>query len=221
MKGFLARVRDLLKLVRSGHVRRVWWTVILRLYSDGESVGLRRDLEVPFAAPVAKQPVEVRPLAPGDQLGWLDAREAGLSTDQICDRLGQQRLLEAGIGTCHVAIGPDGQPSYMQWLIRPSDNDRVAAFFGNLYPRLAADEALLEGAYTPEAHRGQGIMASAMAQIAERARPLGARWVVTFVDKGIVPSLKGCAKAGFVPYLRRRESFRLFRRRVWFIPIDA
>src|SRR5258708_31525036 len=62
-------------------------------------------------------------------------------------------------------------------------------------------------------------MACAMAQIAERARPLGVRWVITFVDETSVPSLKGCAKAGFVPYVRRLESFRLFRRRISFVPI--
>ncbi len=78
---------------------------------------------------------------------------------------------------------------------------------GSLYPRLAPYEALLEGAYTPEAYRGQGIIASAMALIAERAGDFGARWVVTFVDETNVASLKGCARAGFVPYLRRRVRF--------------
>jgi hypothetical protein len=45
------------------------------------------------------------------------------------------------------------------------------------------------------------------------------RWVITFVDETSVPSLKGCAKAGFVPYVRRLESFRLFRRSIRFVPI--
>jgi RimJ/RimL family protein N-acetyltransferase len=58
-----------------------------------------------------------------------------------------------------------------------------------------------------------------MAQIAERADQFGARCVVTFVDEGNAASLKGCARAGFVPYLRRQEQFRLFRRRVSFTPL--
>jgi len=197
----------------------MWRAVSYRLYSNSVSVGLRRDLGAAFAAPPAKQPVRVRPLAPDDELSWLDVGARGLSDDQVYERLGQLRLLRSGISTCHIAVDPDGRACYMQWLILSCENERVRRFFGDLYPRLGPDEALLEGAYTPESHRGQGIMASAMAQIAERAALVGARWVVTFVDEGSVASLKGCARAGFAPYLRRHEAFRLFRRRVTFTPL--
>jgi len=220
MRGRLARARDLLRLVLTGRGRRVWSAVTYLLYSDSESVGLRRDLRAPHAAPVATQPIEVRPLTAGDELSWLDVREQGLSDQQVYARLGQARLLQSGIETCHVAVEPGGKACYMQWLILSHENHRVRAFFGNLYPRLAPDEALLEGAYTPEAYRGQGIMAAAMSQIAERAGQFGARWVVTFVDESNVASLKGCARAGFEPYVRRHERFRLFRRYVSFTPVS-
>jgi len=39
------------------------------------------------------------------------------------------------------------------------------------------------------------------------------------VDEENAASLKGCARAGFVPYLRRHERFRLFRRYVSFTPV--
>jgi len=222
MAGGLARARDLLRLAFTGRGRRMWSAVTYRLYSNSVSVGLRRDLRTACSAPppAAKRPFQVRPLTPDDHLAWLDVREPGLSDEQVYARLGQARLLRSGIDTCHVAVEPDGKACYMQWLILSNENERVRAFFGNLYPRLAPDEALLEGAYTPEAYRGQGIMAAAMAQIAERAGLYGARWVVTFVDETNVASLKGCARAGFVPYLRRDERFRLFRRRVSFTPVS-
>jgi len=219
MTGALARAWDLLRLVFTGRGRRVWGALTYLVYSDSESVGLRRDLRMPCLAPAAKRPFQVRPLTPVDELAWLDVREPGLSDEQVYARLGQARLLRSGIQTCHVAVEPDGTACYMQWLILSNQNNQVRAFFGNLYPRLAPDEALLEGAYTPEAYRGQGIMAAAMAQIAERAGQFGARWVVTFVDESNVASLKGCARAGFVPFLRRHEAFRLFRRRVSFTPL--
>jgi RimJ/RimL family protein N-acetyltransferase len=79
---------------------------------------------------------------------------------------------------------------------------------------------LLEGAYTPEAYRGKGIMGAAMAEIATRAAEHGARWVITFVDAHNEASLKGCVRAGFIPYLKRHEKFRLFCRRVAFEPIE-
>ena len=216
----LARVWDLLRLMFTGRVRKMWRAVTYRLYSNSASVGLRRDLRAPCLVPAAKRPVQVRPLTPDDDLAWLDVREPGLSDDQVYARLGQTRLLRSDIRTCHVAVDPDGRACYMQWLILSSQNDRVRAFFGNLYPPLAPDEALLEGAYTPEPYRGQGIMAAAMAQIAERADQFGARWVITFVDEDNAASLKGCARAGFVPYLRRDEQFRLFQRRVSFTPVS-
>jgi len=205
----------------TGRVRRMWRAVTYRLYSNSTSVGLRRDLRAPHAAPAAKRPFQVRPITSADQLAWLNVNEQGLSDEQVYARLAQVRLLGSGIETCHLAVEADGTPCYMQWLILSNENDRVRAFFGNLYPPLAPDEALLEGAYTPEAARGQGIMAAAMAQIAERADQYGARWVVTFVDEGNTASLKGCARAGFVPYLRRTEHFRMFWRFVSFTAVLA
>src|SRR5438876_309368 len=101
----------------------------------------------------------------------------------------------------------------MEWLVLASANDRVRGFFGNLYPRLRADEALLEGAYTVEAFRGQGIMASAMTQMAGRAAEAGVRWVITFVDETYPPAMKASVRAGFQPYVRRVETYRLLRRR--------
>jgi len=44
--------------------------------------------------------------------------------------------------------------------------------------------------------------------------------VLTFVDEGNAASLKGCARAGFVPYLRRHERFRLFWRFVSFTAVS-
>src|SRR5436190_10065528 len=219
MQAILTRVRDLLRLIVTGHAGEVWQAVTQRVYSNAASVGLRRDLAVPFPAPTAKAPITIRPLLPGDQLEFLDVHQPGLSDTQVSGRLGQQRLLQSGIQTCHVATNGAGRVCYMQWLIAPSENARVRAFFGNLYPWLRSDEALLEGAYTPEEYRGQGIMTDAMAQIAERGRVLEARWVITFVDEGNAASLKGCERAGLTPYVRRREAFRVFVRGVTFTPL--
>src|SRR2546426_359701 len=219
MRGGLHRVRDLLRLFFTGHAQRVWHAVRERLYSNGGSLGLRRDLAVPFPAPAAKLPIQVRPLAPEDDLSFLDVDQPGLAADQVFARLGQRRILQSGLATCYVAIGPEGKPWYMQWLIPSSENDRVRTFFGNLYPQLGPDEVLLEGAYTPEAHRGQGIMAGAVGQIAQQAAHSGARWGITLVDEGNTPSLQGCARAGFAPYLRRVEMNRAFYRVIAFVQL--
>jgi GNAT superfamily N-acetyltransferase len=215
----MKQVRDGLGLIRSGDGRRgLWRAARVRLYSRREAVGLRRDLSVPFAVPPAKIPLIVRPLRADDDLSFI-ASVPGLAPQAAQDRLGQRWLLTADLPTCWIAVDPDGTACYMQWLIAPRDNALVRAWWGGLFPELQPDEALLEGAYTAESHRGQGIMSHAMARIAEQARDFGAQRVITFVGHENVGSLKGCERAGFAPYLERRDSWTLFRRRVRFLPL--
>jgi GNAT superfamily N-acetyltransferase len=173
-------------------------------------------LSVPFAAPAATIPITVRELSPDDDLSFLDVREPGITGQEVYDRLSQRRLLAAHIATVYVAVAQDHRVCYMQWLIAPSENAHVRGVYGNLFPPLQSGDALLEGAFTVPAFRGQGVMPSAMAQIAERARAFGGRHVMTFVEEGNAASLKGCAKAGFSPSGQRYLRCRLFYRRVTF-----
>ncbi len=212
-------LRSLFLLRKGEHRSVVWRSLALRLYSDTTFLGLRRDLSTAFKTPDARIPLKVRPLDPRDDLSFIDINEPGISPAAAFERLHQINMIKAKIRVCYLALDQNDRPCYMQWLIPSSENDRIQAFYGDIFPRLKEDEALLEGAYTIEDYRGQGVMANAMAQIAERARELGARQVITFVGERHVASLKGCKKAGFVPYLRRRETYRLFRRKVTFTPL--
>jgi len=220
LRRFLSRALDLNRLVLSEGPTKALSAIRYRVYSDSTSLGLRRDLRQPFDKPMAKIPVTVRPISANDDMSALDP-EPDLPPDEAMARLAQRRLLQSGLRVCYVAIAPNGTPCYMQWAIPATENPRVRAVFGNLYPLLASDEALLEGAYTPTAYRGKGIMGAAMAQVAERAADYGARWVITFVDERNSASVKGCVRAGFAPYLKRHEKFRLFYRQVRFEPIEA
>jgi hypothetical protein len=219
-RGLWSRARDVVRLILSGNVKKALWAIGYRMHSVSTSLGLRRDLTVPFTGPSAKIPFVVRPLSPSDDLSALDPGRPGLGSEEMFWRQTQQRLLHSGLQTCYVAIGPDGKPCFMQWVILASDNDRLRSTFGNLYPTLATNEALLEGAFTPDTSRGLGVMSAAMAQIAERAAEGGARWVITFVDEHNVASVKGCLRAGFTPYVKRLERFTLFRRRVTFASLQ-
>jgi RimJ/RimL family protein N-acetyltransferase len=218
MSALLHRVRDLGRLIKGGHLAKVWWAASYRAYSLSTSMGLQRDVTVPFTGPTAKIPLIVRPLAGDDDLSALNP-EPGLTQDEAFWRLGQRRLLNSGLGTCYVAVAPDGKVCYMQWVIPASEQARLEAYFGNLYPELQPGEALLEGAYTPVAYRGKGIMSAAMAQIAERAAEHGGRRVITFVDGQNEASLKGCLRAGFTPFVTRHEKFRWFQRHTTFEPL--
>jgi len=215
---FLSNALALVQLALLGHSKLVLEAISDRLYQDSISVGLRRDLSEKFDSPAAKIPIRVRPLCPQDDLPFLGV-DAGSSDPEIITLFGQRRMLRTNLPTCYVALAPNGEVCYMQWLIPATENSRLRANFGQ-FPPLAPDEALLEAAFTVPAYRGQGVMASAMAQIAENAKQIGVRWVVTFVHENNVGSLKGCERAGFRPYVIRHISWRLLRRRIKFVPLS-
>lgn len=169
--------------------------------------GLRRDLEVPLDTPKARIPISIRELETADLAILLPTDRVGLGRKDCIELDTRGAHVAADIPRCFVAVDErDGSPCYFQWLMGPDENGKIQSFFPpNWFPILAEDEALLENAYTPPHYRGNGIMSAAMAQIAERARGLGCRYVITFVASDNVPSLRGCAKAGFSPYIARTE----------------
>jgi GNAT superfamily N-acetyltransferase len=212
MPGLISKVHDLARFALDGHSNVAVQVVLGRLYGNSSAVGLRRDLSKAFQVPSAKLPIVVRPLRRDDDLAFL--REGEEESSRF--RFSQLRLVEANLPTCYVAVAPNGDICYMQWLIPAAENERIQAHYGSHFPLLNAAEALLEGAYTVPAYRGRTIMACAMAQIAEKAAQFGARWAITFVARGNEPSLKGCERAGFEPYIRRNEAWRMFHRRIEF-----
>lgn len=216
----MTQVRNGLGLIRSDEGRRgLSQAARTRLHSRREAIGLCRDLSVPFAVPPAKIPLVVRPLRPDDELSFI-ADDPDVEPELAQARLRQRWLLTADLPTCWIAVDPDGMACYMQWLIASSENDRIRAWWGGLFPELEPGEALLEGAYTSDSHRGKGIMSHAMARIAEHAADFGANKVITFVGTENIASLKGCERAGFAPYIERTDSWSLFRRHVTFRPLS-
>lgn len=172
------------------------------IYSGISRYGLRRDLRQPIERPEAKVPITVRPLADGD-MDVLLPMEGETFAAEAGEIIARRNFYKKFPDSCFVAVDMrDNTPCYMQWLIGAKHNDALARF--KCFPRLEADEALLEHAYTPPSHRGLRIMAAAMARVAECANDIGAHKVITFVGVNNIPSLKGCQRAGFRPYLMHR-----------------
>ena len=202
--------------MRPGAMAPALATLRRRLWSCDDAVGLGRSLALPHTAPAARIPITVRPLT-GDDLPAVLEDGAELSGEEKWDRRYRRLLLESGIGRPWVAVTADDEPCYIQWIFGPEDNDDVQRFFRGIFPRLEPGTALLEGAFTPSAHRGKKIMSEAMSLIAERAGDeVDAHHVVTFVGVYNPASLKGCARAGFLEEVTRRVEVRLGRRRVHF-----
>jgi len=193
-----------------------------RFRSDWLHYGLSRDLDQPFEAPNAKFDLTIRPLRSTDVPKLLDMHSTEMAPRGPYVRMHRLRFLREGIGTCWVAArADDDEPCYMQWLIPATDDARVQSYFDGIFPHLEPGDALLEYAFTPERFQGQGIMAAAMARIAERAADLPARRVITFVDHTNIPALKGCHRSGFAEYVRRIDQWRGFRRTPRFEPLPS
>jgi GNAT superfamily N-acetyltransferase len=190
---------------------RLYGLLLRQLHQTWVSYGLRRDLSQEHAPPEAGIPLTIRELQERDIPELLDAASRLQGRKEQLEAAHRLAHLAEHIPTCYVAVDANTQrPCFMQWLMLADQNERIKRFFRGRFPLLRPDEALLENAYTPLEYRGKGIMSAAMSRIAEMARGYGCRYVITFVSKDNTASLKGCAKAGFHPFLVRRDSHVLF-----------
>lgn len=210
----LNSLKNAFKLLWNGHYSILYSEFKKRLYSQSLSFGLQRDLNKPFEAVPAKIEIHVRVLENNDLEKLFEETEAAMVNPRIVAH--QKAMVDANIPTCYVAVTSDDDPCYMQWLIGYKDNDKIKSKLEGAFPPLNVSEALLEGAYGNPKYRGLGIMGEAMAEIAEKASQMNVRWVNTFVDITNIPSLKGCRRSGFEPYLLRKDKWFLFRRSISF-----
>lgn len=204
-------------LIKNGHLDVFLKELKHRLYSQTLSFGLKRDLQVKFKTPESKINIAIRPLKEEDVSELLKNSPVYRINPRIIAN--QQSIIDANIPTCYVAVTKDDKPCYMQWLIGYEDRDVITKHFRGVFPMLKKSEALLEGAYSNPVFRGLRIMPAAMAEIAKKAESLQSRWVITFVDIQNIPSLKGCKRAGFEPYVLRKSEWFFFRYKVTFNPI--
>lgn len=191
------------------------------MYSKSTAIGLSRNLNEPFENPSAKINFSIRLLKEGD----LEYIMENGAMEKIDPRIVAHRrgLVEEEIPRCYVAVSPDGNPCFLQWLISAEHNDAIRGYFRQSFPRLQKGEALLESAYMRRDYRGLGLMAAAVARIAPKAKEVGAKRVITFADIRNIASLKGLTRGGFKPYLLKKDRWFLFRRHVSFheLPDDV
>jgi hypothetical protein len=169
-------------------------------YSTSEVYVLRRDLAVPLKPrPKAKVPITVRPLETSD-ISQIEAEgPSGLLTG----------IVRSGLPGGYVAVTENKEICFLQWLITPETRERIRKLRFRQMHAFDDDTVMLEFSYAFKRFRGLGIMAPAVAWVAEQ-HPR-ARWAVTYVERNNIPSLRGCRGAGFYPYLVTHDKWRLFR----------
>lgn len=219
-QSFTSSISNGLDLIRNGHTRLFFRELKRRLYSRSYAFGLRRDMEKPFPHPEANIPIRIRRYKPEDFEPLMDYGELEKTNPRLVKN--QRGVAEAGMETCYVAVTEKDEPTYMQWLMGADQNDKIQAHFGNIFPRLKPGEALLEAAFMRPSFRGKRIMPEAMSKIASKTDEMpGVRYAMTFVEIHNIPSLKGCRRCGFSPFILRTEQWFLFKRRVSFGEIPA
>ena len=186
------------------------------LYSDATATGLAFTLDTPLAPRRPRRALTVRPMEPHEQDAFTDPTDA--RGEGALVRINARHLFSTGIETCYVAVTDDGTPCYMQYLIGPDQNGKLAEAFGELMPPLAPDEALLEFAFALEQFRRVGAMPAVVPELALKAREQGAQRVVTWVPDRNQQVLRYFERNGFVRFAVRKERYRLFRRTVRFEP---
>jgi hypothetical protein len=169
------------------------------------------------AVPPAKIPLEVRPLRPDDDLSFI-ADDPEIDPRERQMRVDQRWLMSGDLPTPWVAVGPDGAVCFMIFLLTARDNAVIQARWGDLLPELQPDEVLIEGPFMAASGRGKGVMKDACRQILQAMSDSGVRYAMGFIGEANVASLKVAEYGGFDPFLKREESWFLFRRRVRFVP---
>jgi hypothetical protein len=173
-------------------------------------LGLRCDLSALPEVPPARQPIEMVAQDAPSFTGFADELRVAEGADYV-QALLRTWMCRSDVRTLYVARSDAGEPMYAQWLVRRSDEWRMKSHMPGVHDALAPGEVLLEGAYTFHAFRGIGAMADGMGQLLRIARDEGHRAAITYVGAENVPSLRGCARVGFVLDHARRNERRLGR----------
>jgi GNAT superfamily N-acetyltransferase len=210
------RLKNAWFLLASFQFKEVVRKISFRIFSDTYSIGLQLDLTIKFDIPEAQIPLTIRPLRQNDIPKIFDFKNPSLFEHDKLNLVVRLEHIHANIPTCYVAVTNDDTPVFIEWLMGHTENKRIQAFFNEIFPLLSPDEMLLENAFTLPEFRGKGIMASAVARIAELGKTSGARRVITFIEQTNIASLKASKRAGFHPYVVRHEKWFLFHRTLTF-----
>jgi hypothetical protein len=210
--GLRVRQLDPLQFVRQAGFRVASKGAADRLSSRRVYLGLRCDLsELPEPRP-GKVPIEMVARDAPTFRGFTDELQDATGSDYVQVLL-RTWMCANDVRALYAAEADDGRPIYAQWLVRQVDQQRLQADTPDAHDELADDEVLLEGAYTFVAFRGVGAMADGMGQLLRIARDEGSAAAITYVRDDNIPSLRGCARVGFVLDHVRVNSTRLGRGR--------
>ena len=150
-----------LRLIQQGRIlfllRKIW----NKIYSEKILFALELDIISELKEPKSLIEISIRPFRRDDAVHFKDDKE----NISLIEQLPQ----------CYVAVTKQGIPCFRQWLINSSHNNQISKFWGESYPKLKNDEALLESGFTIPKYRGLGVMPLALYKISIKAKEEGIR----------------------------------------------
>jgi hypothetical protein len=201
MSRFVNKTKVFLILLSKGLFLDILKIIKYRMYSNTYYYFLKRDLHLGLQTEIPKAKIDI-------SLRLYEESDAKYFKNLPWDDM----LLEANIPTCYVAVTKDNKPCFRQWLIEPSQNNKVKGFFGDNFPVLEEDECIFERAYAPKNYRGLNIMPAVNYLLGKKALELGYRWTVACIETTNTKSLKAVHKLDTRPYKLQVTKWRLFKR---------
>jgi len=202
------KVKMFASMLKSGKLKDVFAIIKKRTYSNIYFFMVKQDIHlIDFDnIPKARIDVTIRPYEDSDHKHFQNLDLA-------------DKLLEAKIPTCYVAVTNEGIPCYRVWLFEPSQNNKTKAFFGYNYPKLKKDEFILEMVYTVKEFRKSYLMVTVNYMLFKKAKELGYKWAVGCISINNKPSLKGANRLGAHPYKLQITKWRFFTRKTIYVDI--
>jgi hypothetical protein len=190
-----------------------------RVFSDEASVVFYTDLNMKIDIPKPSIPLTLRPLTASDDVSDLLVVHSGkLDSMELKTRVECLLFLKSGISTCYGGFTNDGKLVVIVWLISRDMNDRIKLYFDDGIKLLGPDEVLCEFIFTHQEYRGMKLHTWATIQMFKKAREIGAVKALAYVNIKNKKSIYVTRRFGWEPFLVKKVSRRLFRRKIEFYP---
>lgn len=119
-----------------------------------------------------------------------------LPTEDRREILSRLRFYGKGFTNCYVIRNGD-DIAYMQWIIFPTENQVLAEHVADRFYPLAADQIMIENAFTFPRYRGRGYFLEGTRHLLAMARERGYRNAICYIRKDRIASLNQMTRMGF------------------------
>lgn len=214
MKSLLKMIRAEIyyaaMLLRIGGLRVFLQQLKRQVYSRSVHIGLELNLEEIDIPPIEAKIAYTLRLATEEDMNDVLQRAKTESKEAARDLVTRRWLYEDGYHDCYISRTADTNDlAFMQSVIRSEDDKLVEGRFRSWFPKLTANEAILEGAYAFEKYRGKGLGSAVPAKILTIWKNKGVKRVITYIEKDNAAAFKAAERAGFKRFQEVRK-LRIF-----------